>query len=371
MGEMNERTVIDHEVNAAVTAFVDEMRPRLPQALVARLGPDRGADGLSHALAIAWERWDKAAPMENRVGYLYRVGISRGRGRITRSINLFPAPSPRTESHGSSRSFQGPCLVSAQDSEPQSFLCTVSAGRSQRRPRSSGSLRAHSRPILNAVWGSYVRHWRWKMSDELVVQLDRYGDYLDEHTADVMTDHTSGGSQLMMERVERRQGTPALVWLIAAAIAVLVGILAIALLTSSRDVATDPDVGVPEIDAWLAARNIADLEALRALTDPTSPQMAWVFQSGATGLDALRLLGQADFVFDCEISSSEFSDTSYRCSRENRWPLAEAIGMDLGGSMEWEIRIAAGGVASYALAGGTEEYSGHRLPLPVANYLCL
>ena len=97
MGEMNESTVIDHEVNAAFISFVDEMRPRLLQALVARLGPDRGADGLSHALAFAWERWDKVAPMENRVGYLYRVGISRGRGRITRSLNLFPAPPENRE----------------------------------------------------------------------------------------------------------------------------------------------------------------------------------------------------------------------------------------------------------------------------------
>ncbi len=38
---------VDPDVEAAFTAFVMEAEPRLRQALVARLGPERGADGVS------------------------------------------------------------------------------------------------------------------------------------------------------------------------------------------------------------------------------------------------------------------------------------------------------------------------------------
>ena len=49
----------------AFTSFVKEVEPRLRFALVAAAGPDRGLEGLSHALAYGWEHWDKVSVMEN------------------------------------------------------------------------------------------------------------------------------------------------------------------------------------------------------------------------------------------------------------------------------------------------------------------
>jgi RNA polymerase sigma-70 factor (ECF subfamily) len=61
------------------TTFVKEIEPRLRHALVAALGQDRGLDATSHALAYAFEKWDRLKIMENPAGYLYRVGRSRTR----------------------------------------------------------------------------------------------------------------------------------------------------------------------------------------------------------------------------------------------------------------------------------------------------
>ena len=68
----------------AFTSFVKEIEPRLRFALVAAAGPDRGLEGLSHALAYGWEHWDRVSVMENPAGYLYRVGSRHAR-------NLWPS----------------------------------------------------------------------------------------------------------------------------------------------------------------------------------------------------------------------------------------------------------------------------------------
>jgi hypothetical protein len=61
--------------------FFTDAEPRLRRALVAALGGDRGREATAEALAWAWEHWERLRPMTNPVGYLYRVGRSRTRGR--------------------------------------------------------------------------------------------------------------------------------------------------------------------------------------------------------------------------------------------------------------------------------------------------
>lgn len=68
-------------------AFLANARPRLERALVARFGIDDGLEAAAEALAFATENWHRLQPMANPVGYLYRVGQSRGqrlRGRWRR-----------------------------------------------------------------------------------------------------------------------------------------------------------------------------------------------------------------------------------------------------------------------------------------------
>jgi RNA polymerase sigma-70 factor (ECF subfamily) len=64
-------------------AFVVELRPRLVRAFVGFCGVDRAADAASEALAYGFENWERVRQMENPAGYLYRVGQSRTRRRLT------------------------------------------------------------------------------------------------------------------------------------------------------------------------------------------------------------------------------------------------------------------------------------------------
>jgi DNA-directed RNA polymerase specialized sigma24 family protein len=77
---------------AEFEVFVVEVRPRLARAFVAAYGADRGAEALSEALAVAWERSGELATMHNPVGFLYRVGQSRSRPRRRVEAARFPAP---------------------------------------------------------------------------------------------------------------------------------------------------------------------------------------------------------------------------------------------------------------------------------------
>ncbi len=67
-------------------AFVAQVEPRLRRGLMAAYGSDRGREATAEALAVAWERWEKVRQMVNPVGYLFRVGQSRTRGRKQRSL---------------------------------------------------------------------------------------------------------------------------------------------------------------------------------------------------------------------------------------------------------------------------------------------
>ena len=70
--------------------FYVDAEPRLRRALVAALGPVRGHDAASEALAYAWEHWDRVRSMQFPLGYLFRVGQSRTRERNARVV--FPSP---------------------------------------------------------------------------------------------------------------------------------------------------------------------------------------------------------------------------------------------------------------------------------------
>lgn len=70
--------------------FLVEAKGRLARAFVAAYGPDRGEEALAEAMAYAWVHRDRLVRMSNPVGYLYRVGQSRTRGR--RLDRAFPPP---------------------------------------------------------------------------------------------------------------------------------------------------------------------------------------------------------------------------------------------------------------------------------------
>lgn len=66
--------------------FFEEAEPRLRRALVAAYGPERGREAASEALAYCWEHWSRVRRMPNPLGYLYRVGQSKTRPRLTRQL---------------------------------------------------------------------------------------------------------------------------------------------------------------------------------------------------------------------------------------------------------------------------------------------
>jgi len=66
--------------------FMREAEPRLRRAFIAAYGVDRGREAVAEALAYAWENWDRLQSVQNRAGYLYRVGQSRTRRFRTRPL---------------------------------------------------------------------------------------------------------------------------------------------------------------------------------------------------------------------------------------------------------------------------------------------
>lgn len=75
-----------HEIGSSrdvdFEAFFEQVEPRLRRALVAHLGPERGREAAAEALVWSFENWARVRNIENQVGYLYRVGISRTRPRL-------------------------------------------------------------------------------------------------------------------------------------------------------------------------------------------------------------------------------------------------------------------------------------------------
>ena len=74
-------------------AFVHGVEPRLLQALVSAYGPRDGREATVDALSWAWEHWDRLGRIDNKLGYLYRVGQS-----ATRRYSSLAIPVPATAS---------------------------------------------------------------------------------------------------------------------------------------------------------------------------------------------------------------------------------------------------------------------------------
>jgi RNA polymerase sigma factor (sigma-70 family) len=66
------------------TEFVSVHEARLRQALMASCGGEHGRDAACEALGYGWEHWDRVGSMENPVGYLYKVGLSKARREFRR-----------------------------------------------------------------------------------------------------------------------------------------------------------------------------------------------------------------------------------------------------------------------------------------------
>ncbi len=69
----------DEGARVAFERFVAGDGQRLRRALVARYGPEIGAEVAGDAFARAWQDWSRVAGMENPAGYLYRVAQSAAR----------------------------------------------------------------------------------------------------------------------------------------------------------------------------------------------------------------------------------------------------------------------------------------------------
>ena len=60
------------------TEFVESNEVKLRGALTAALGSDLGREATAEALAYGWEHWGRLSILENPLGYLYKVGRSKG-----------------------------------------------------------------------------------------------------------------------------------------------------------------------------------------------------------------------------------------------------------------------------------------------------
>jgi len=83
--------IVDESKVDGFTQFVSTHERRLRESLMARFGGADGWDAAAEAVVYGWEHWDRISQMENPVGYLYRVGLSRGRRARTRRRPVFDA----------------------------------------------------------------------------------------------------------------------------------------------------------------------------------------------------------------------------------------------------------------------------------------
>jgi DNA-directed RNA polymerase specialized sigma24 family protein len=72
-------------------AFVLDTEPRRSRALAAACGFEDGQDATAEALAYAFEHWSELQHIANLPGYLFRVGLTRGRRRRRQRV-LFAVP---------------------------------------------------------------------------------------------------------------------------------------------------------------------------------------------------------------------------------------------------------------------------------------
>jgi RNA polymerase sigma-70 factor (ECF subfamily) len=76
--------------------FINELEPRLRNALTASLGSEEGKEATAEAVAYGWEHWDRVKVMENPAGYLFVVGRRMGRSRRKRTPVFHEVESPHT-----------------------------------------------------------------------------------------------------------------------------------------------------------------------------------------------------------------------------------------------------------------------------------
>lgn len=72
------------------SAFVDRVEPGLQQALISTYGPVDGREATVEALSWAWEHWERLGEIDNKSGYLYRVGQSSTRRFAATAIPAGP-----------------------------------------------------------------------------------------------------------------------------------------------------------------------------------------------------------------------------------------------------------------------------------------
>lgn len=83
------RDVEIDEDPARFEAFAAEASARLWRGFVGVRGEDGADEAVAEAMAWAWEHRDRLATMDNPVGYLYRVGLTRSTRRPPPQL---PAP---------------------------------------------------------------------------------------------------------------------------------------------------------------------------------------------------------------------------------------------------------------------------------------
>ncbi len=71
----------DQDDGDELTQLLAEAQPRLWRAFAGARGPDGADEAVGEALAWAWEHRARLLAMDNPVGYLYRVGLSRSTPR--------------------------------------------------------------------------------------------------------------------------------------------------------------------------------------------------------------------------------------------------------------------------------------------------
>lgn len=76
------------------TGFVAAFESRLRESLIAACGGEIGRDAAAEALVYGWEHWDRVRGMENPAGYLYTVGLSRGRKKLPGNRPIFDPVQP-------------------------------------------------------------------------------------------------------------------------------------------------------------------------------------------------------------------------------------------------------------------------------------
>ena len=83
--------MVSHDAKVdAFTEFVSAYETRLRHSLIASFGGEAGRDAAAEALIYGWEHWDRVGAMDNPAGYLYKVGLSRGRRALRRGRAVFP-----------------------------------------------------------------------------------------------------------------------------------------------------------------------------------------------------------------------------------------------------------------------------------------